>query len=83
MKKNLHIIFRDNKWFVIRENTRTVVKKFKSRARAMSFAYHNTLKNDACIFIHDEHGRIKNVKCPKKEMPKILKTFRLKFGLDK
>jgi len=82
MKKNLHIIFRENKWFVVREGTRTVVKTFKSKPNAMSFAYHDTLKNDACIFEHDEHGKIKTVKCPKKEIPRVLKIFRLKFGLD-
>ena len=81
MKKNTHIVLRNGKWAVVKEGAKRASRVFKARASALSYAYHDTLKEDTCMFVHDKNGKIKSVKCPKREVPGLLKHFQMKYGL--
>jgi len=53
MKKNTHIVLRNGKWAVVKEGAKRASRVFKARASALSYAYHDTLKEDTCMFVHD------------------------------
>ena len=82
MKKNTHIVLKNGHWAVLKEGARRASRIFKTRASALSYAYHDSLKEDTCMFVHDKDGKIKSVKCPKREVPGLLKRFQERYGLN-
>lgn len=81
MKKNNHIVIKNGKWAVIGEGAKKAKKTFMTRASALSYAYTESLEKDTCIYVHDNSGKIRSVKCPKRETPSLLKRFQEKYGL--
>lgn len=82
-KKNKHVVPHNGKWAVISEGAKRPTKVFDIKANALRYAHDTTLRDDSCMFVHSENGKVSHVKCPRRDAPAVLKLFQEKYGLIK
>ncbi|MDA3855757.1 MAG: DUF2188 domain-containing protein [Candidatus Woesearchaeota archaeon] len=80
-KKNKHVVPHDIGWAVLTEGKSRASKLFTTKAGALKYAHEVTLRDDLCMFVHDKHGKVSHVKCPRRIAPAILRLFQHKYGL--
>ena len=81
MRQNNHVINEDGKWTVLKEGSRRLKKVFETKADALFYAYDNSRDDDTCVYVHDVEGKVRSVKCPKRQTTSLLRRFQEKYGL--
>lgn len=60
MKKNIHVLYKDEKWISKEENFDNILKSFDTKDEAIEYSRNKAKKNKVELIIHNINNKISN-----------------------
>ena len=60
MKKNIHVLYRDEKWISKEENSKDFLKTFDTKENAIEYSRKKAKENKVELIIHNINNKISN-----------------------
>ena len=60
MKKNIHVLYKDEKWISKEENSDNILKSFDTKDEAIEYSRKIAIKNKVELIIHNINNKISN-----------------------
>ena len=60
MKNNIHVLYKDNEWYIKIENKENIIKTFNTKDEAIDYGKTLAQKNKVELVIHNKNNIISN-----------------------